>query len=121
MTAPYCNFLTPPSNTKDKFSSVIIIDADWNDVDSVAIWCKTASVCLNIYLYHENMLDEPWLINAVNISDHLIINTCASSIDHIKKPLLKTPHAWYYGKENFLGNSQRVTGVLDWFVKHHGN
>jgi hypothetical protein len=115
----YSNFITPPDFVKDDFPTVLIIDADWNHIDSIALWCKTAPVSLNIYIYIDIMLDEEWLVNAINQSKTIIMNTESSAIDHIKKQLLKADNVWYYGPHTFLGNPRKIQNPLDWFVTTH--
>lgn len=121
MAEPYSNFITPPSSVTDDFPSVLIIDADWNDIDSVAIWCKTASVSLNIYLYSDIMLDEIWLAESINKADNIIMNIAPSAVDHIKRELVKAPNVWYYGDKTFLGNDRKIAGVMDWFITRYGS
>ena len=116
----YSNFVTPPDFVKDPFPSVLIIDADWNYIDNIALWCKTASLNLNIYIYSDIMLNEEWLANAINTVDTIIMNTAPSAIDHIKKQLLKADNVWYYGGASFLGNPRKIDNPLDWFVSTHG-
>lgn len=121
MAEPYSNFITPPSSVTDEFPSVLIIDADWNDIDSVAIWCKTASVSLNIYLYSDIMLDEAWLAGAINKADNVIMNIAPGAVDHIKRDLIKASNVWYYGDKTFLGNDRKIAGVMDWFITRYGS
>jgi hypothetical protein len=120
MAQPYSNFITPPSFVEDQFPSVLIVDADWNDIDGLAIWCKTAPVSLNIYLYSDIMLDEEWLVQAINRAENIIINLDSSAVDHIKKQLIKAPNVWYYGDKTFLGNNRKLSGVMDYFARTYG-
>ena len=120
MAQPYSNFITPPSFVEDQFPSILIIDADWNDVDSLAIWCKTAPTSLNIYIYIDTMLDEEWLVKAINKSENIIVNLETSAVDHIKKQLIKAPNVWYYNAPTFLGNNRKLTGVMDYFARNYG-
>ena len=120
MEQTYSNFVTPPDFVKDQFPSVLIVDADWNDIDNLAIWCKTAPVSLNVYVYSDVMLDEVWLAEAINSVDNIIVNTAASAVDHIKNQLLKASNVYYYGDKTFLGNDRKITGVLDYFIKTYG-
>jgi hypothetical protein len=120
MAQHYSNFVTPPDHVTDPFPSVLIIDADWNDIDSLAIWCKTATVSLNIYLYSDIMLNEIWLAETINRVDHVIMNIEPSAVDHIKRELIKAPNVWYYGDKTFLGNDRKVNQLLDWFISQYG-
>lgn len=120
MAQPYSNFITPPDFVEDSFPSILIIDADWVDIESVALWCKTSPLNLNVYVYSDIMLDEVWLGNAINRVDTIIMNTQTSAVDHVKRQLLKSPRTWYYGDKHFLGNDQQLNKPLDWFVKNYG-
>lgn len=116
----YSNFVTPPDFVNDEFPSVLIIDADWMDIENIALWCKTAPVNLNIYIYSDIMLDEEWLAGAINSVDIIILNTQKSAVDHIKNQLLKGPKTWYYGEHTFLANDRKLNTPLDYFVKTYG-
>lgn len=120
MTQNYSNFVTPPSFVDDQFPSVLIIDADWNDIDNLALWCKTAPVNLNIYIYSDIMLDEIWLARAINSVETIIMNTANSAVDHVKKELLKAPNVWYYGDKSFLANKQKIENPIEYFIKTYG-
>ena len=120
MVQPYSNFVTPPDFVKDEFPSILIVDADWVDIEAIALWCKTSPVNLNIYIYSDIMLDEVWLGTAINLVETIIMNTQTSAVDHVKKHLLKSPKTWYYGDKTFLGNSQKINKPLEWFVKQYG-
>jgi hypothetical protein len=112
----YSNFITPPDFVKDDFPTVLIIDSDWVDIESVALWCKTAPKSYNIYIYSDIMLDEVWLLEAINSSHAVIINMENSAVDHIKRQLIKAPNCWYYGSKKFLGNSQHIDKPINWFI-----
>jgi hypothetical protein len=120
MTQHYSNFVTPPDFVDDNFPSVLIIDADWNDIDTLALWCKTAPLNLNVYIYSDIMLDEIWLAQAINSVDTIILNTANSAVDHIKKQLLKAPNVYYYGNKSFLANKQKIESPMDFFIKNYG-
>ena len=116
----YSNFVTPPDFVTDEFPSVLIIDADWMEIENIALWCKTAPVNLNIYIYSDIMPDEEWLAGAINSVDTIILNTQKSAVDHIKNQLIKGPKTWYYGDQTFLANDRKLNTPLDYFVKTYG-
>ena len=117
----YSNFVTPPDFVADQFPTILLIDLDWVHVDQLAIWCKSAPLNLNIYIYQDIMLNEAWLMDAINRSQTIIMNTAESAIDHVKNQLIKAPNVWYYGEKKFLGNQQKIDNPLDWFIKTYGN
>jgi hypothetical protein len=112
----YSNFITPPDFVKDEFPTVLIVDADWIDVESVALWCKTAPKSYNIYIYSDIMMDEVWLADAINSCNTVIINMEHSAVDHIKRQLIKASNCWYYGGAKFLGNPKNIDKPLNWFI-----
>ena len=114
------NFVTPPDFVDNDFPSVLIVDADWNDVESIALWCKTASVNLNVYVYSDIMLDEEWLSQAMNKCDTIVVNMANSAVDHIKKHMIKSTKTWYYGDKTFLGNNKKINLPVDYFVNTYG-
>ena len=116
----YSNFVTPPDFVEYPFPTILIIDSDWMHIDSIAIWCKTAPVNLNIYLYSDIMLNEAWLGQAINRADSIIMNIESSAIDHVKSKLLKADNVWYYGDKTFLGNSRKIDNPMDYFIKTYG-
>jgi len=116
----YSNFITPPDFVDNKLHSILIVDADWNDIESIALWCKTAPVSLNVYIYSDIMLDEEWLIQAMNLAQTIVVNMAPSAVDHIKKQMIKAEKTWYYGEMNFLGNTRKVNLPIDYFVKTYG-
>jgi hypothetical protein len=120
MTQNYSNFVTPPDFVKEDNPSILIVDADWVDIETVALWCKTAPANLNIYIYSDIMLDEVWLAQSINRVGTIIVNMQSSAVDHIKKDLIKGPNTWYYGDMNFLGNDRKLQKPIDWFIKHYG-
>ena len=117
----YSNFVTPPDFVNDEFHTVLLIDLDWVHVDELSIWCKTAPVNLNIYIYQDIMLNEAWLADAINRANTIIMNTDGSAVDHIKNQLIKASNVWYYGDKKFLGNQQKIDNPLDWFVRNYGH
>ena len=114
----YSNFITPPDHSEDPHINVLLIDADWLEVEAVAMWCKTANRSYNVYLYSDIMLDEEWLALTINRMDHIIVNMADSAISQVKGQLLKGTHTWYYGPRTFLGNKQKIERPLDWFISH---
>lgn len=115
---PYSNFITPPDFVDTANTSVLIVDAAWDDVETLALWCKEAHQSYNIYIYSDIMLDEAWLADAINAVDVVIVNTEDSAVSHVKNQLIKAANCWYYGPKKFLGNKQRMERPIDWFMSH---
>jgi len=115
----YSNFITPPDFVADELPTVLIVDADWNDVETIAMFCKATPHQFNVYLYTDIMLDEEWLNKAISLAHAIIINTQESACTKIKNQLLKDPRTWYYGPQKFLANSNKISSPLEFFSKYN--
>ena len=61
----HSNFITPP----DLVQTVLIIDANTEQVNAVAAVVRESQRAYNIYLYHNEMNDSDWLFAAIKKSD----------------------------------------------------
>ena len=113
----YSNFITPPSHTEESKPSVLIIDADWSEVEDIALWCRTSDYGYNIYLYQERMWDMDWLSQVVAKVDHMIINMQDSGISEVKQTLAQDPRAIVYATPGRNDLSRPV----EFFIKAHDN
>jgi hypothetical protein len=116
MADQYSNFVTPPDFVEDPHTSVLIIDADWADIEDIALWCKTAPKSYNIYIYSDIMMDEIWLAHAINSVNIVVLNTEDSAVKDIKTQLLQAGNVWYYGEHTFRGNKQKLGKPIEWFI-----
>jgi hypothetical protein len=116
MANQYSNFVTPPDFIDEDKPGVLIIDADWSDIETVALWCKTAPRDYNIYIYSDIMMDEIWLAQAINSVDVVILNTEDSAVKHVKTQLLQAENVWYYGPHTFRTNTQKLGKPIEWFI-----
>lgn len=113
---PYSNVITPPSFAKDKFESVLIIDSAWNEIEDVIHWFKTESdKNYNLYLYQDTMWEQAWLDQAINLVDHILINTQPGELTPIKSRLVADDRTWYYGPMTFAGSQQQIQRPIDFF------
>lgn len=113
----YSNFITPPDFVNEPKHNVLIMDASWDDVESLAIWCQNADVYFNVYIYEDIMADEEWLMKAAQIVDAIIVNSRDGSADATKGLLLKMDKVFYYGPKNYLRRDNQLTHPIDYFVK----
>ena len=83
---PYCNFITPPDQATEALASVLLIDADWNEIEEIALWYKNGDrdTCYNIFLYQDIMWESDWLQNIADSVDIIIVNTAESAILNAK-------------------------------------
>ena len=118
-TQEYSNFITPPDRVDEPKHSVLIMDADWNDVEVIAHWCRGADTYFNVYLYEDIMGDEEWAVQVANSVDAIIVNSRAGSADAMKGLFLKMDKVWYYGPKNYLRTDNRLETPLEYFVRYH--
>lgn len=115
---PYSNVITPPSFSEEKFPSVLIIDSAWNDIEDVIHWFKTESdTNYNLYLYQDTMWEPDWLDQAIDLADHILINTEPGELTPIKSRLVADDRSWYYGPMIFAGSSRKIQRPIDFFKK----
>jgi hypothetical protein len=58
----YSNFITPP----DLVHSILIIDANKEQIEACARYCADCASAYNIYLYNAEMNDLNWLAQVVD-------------------------------------------------------
>lgn len=112
----YSNIITPPDFSPDNLYSVLLVDPTWDEVNTLAIFLKTADKAYNIYVYQNEMNNEAWLLEAFTKVDVAVINTVANPLSPTKDKLLIQRDAFYYGPKNFLMNKNRIERVMDYFV-----
>lgn len=118
-TQEYSNFITPPDFVNEKKHTVFIMDADWNEVENIALWCQNVDTYFNVYLYEDIMCEEEWAVKAVELADAIIINSRNGTADAMKGLFLKLDKVWYYGQKNYLRTDNRLDSPLDYFVQYH--
>ena len=111
------NVITPPDFIENENINILIIDADLTDVENITLFLQTSFKFYNVYLYRDIMLDATWLEKAVNLADTIIVNTEESDCTAQKNQLIKDTRTWYYGPRQFLGNPQKLSSPIDFFVK----
>jgi hypothetical protein len=115
----YSNFITPPDFVDEPLPTVLVIDADWNDVETLALYCQSAKDSYNVYLYSDIMMEEEWLRKAIDVAHVIILNSAESACTKIKNQLIKDPRTWYYGPHKYLANPQRIESPIDFFNKNN--
>ena len=119
-TTPHCNFITPPDQAPEALPSVLLIDADWNDIEELALWYKNSNseIGYNIFLYQDTMWEPNWLTNIAETVDTIIVNTEESAITNTKMKYINRDCTWYYGPVKFKGSDRQLERPLDWFTTH---
>ena len=119
-TTPHCNFITPPDQAPEALPSVLLVDADWGDIEELALWYKNSNceTSYNVFLYQDTMWEPDWLAGLVEYVDMIIVNTEESAITNTKMKYISRENTWYYGPVKFKGSDRQINRPLDWFVKH---
>jgi hypothetical protein len=117
----YSNFITPPDFVDEKKHTVLLIDVHADDVQTLAMFCKTSPEFFNVYLYNYQMASEDWFGEARDRADAIIINTEVNTFSSIKDLLAELPTAWYYGPKSFLKNPNRIKSPIDYFIQYSNN
>lgn len=116
----FSNLITPPDFIeRSSRHSVLLIDPDWSEVETLALFLKTSKNSFDVYVYRETeMNDQGWLLKAETIVDAIVINTNPTDISVIKDKFAVKANAWYYGGKNFLTNKHRIEQPVDYFVQY---
>jgi hypothetical protein len=109
------NFITPPDFVDEPNHTILLIDVDPVDVETLAFLCGSHNESFNVYLYKEDLNNLPWLEEAVDKADAIIINTVTNGISGIKEFYATSKIAYHYGPRD-LGNERKHQTVLDYFV-----
>jgi hypothetical protein len=62
------------------------------------------------------MMNLTWLDSAVERSHVVIINTDANDLSAYKDKLSTRSTSYHYGPKNFLGSTNRIEKLVDYFV-----
>lgn len=110
------NFITPPDFVEDPNHTILLIDADPVDVETLAYLCAGHEEAFNIYLYREDMNDDLWLNQAADRADTIIVNTVDNKLSGIKDNFIDFQRTYYYGPKHFLHSTRQCSTLLDYFV-----
>jgi len=67
-------FITYPSTVNKENNTVVLIDADVDDVERIGLFCKTSKRDHDIYLYRGDLHDLEWLNSICKQADVILIN-----------------------------------------------
>ena len=115
------NFITPPDVVDDERHSVLIVDADPTDIESLALVCANHNHAFNVYLYNHGMQDLEWLVSIASKVDTVIINNAGNGLSAIKQTLIALPNARHYGNEDLTEFDSKYCGVLEYFINYSDN
>ena len=107
------NLITPPDIVNNGLHSVILIDPEQDEVDTIIKFCQHSEQAYNIYVYTPNMDNLEWLARAVNASQAAIINT--RSDDY--KDLWLLDKTYHYGTRIIVENPKKLVDPVHYFAK----
>lgn len=71
-----------PTNDRRK---MLIVDADWRDIEALGLLCMTQNVEWDFFLYGPTSIDKEWLDHAVEDAHLIIMNNNEDSDRHINE------------------------------------
>jgi hypothetical protein len=114
----HSNFITPPDFVNEPLHTVLLIDPTWQELESIAVLCKTSGTDFNVYVYDDTMNDIDWLLSAAQQADTIIVNTTPTACSPTKDRLIDLPRTYYYGPKNFLSNQKQIAHPQDYFIEY---
>lgn len=114
----YSNFVTYPDFVEDDFYNVLLVDPTQEDVENIALICKNVGTDFNIYIYLDQHAQLPWLEEAFNRSDTVLINTAPNNLSPVKDKLIQHPKAAHYGPKRFFDNNRRIEKPMEFFINY---
>lgn len=114
----YSNIITPPDFVTEQKHTVVLIDAEKNEIEQLASLCRQIDAEFNIYLYIASMDDQKWLSTAINLADTVIVNSSSTSVSDLKDQLCNQNKCWYYGEKTFANNTKKLANPTDYFVQY---
>lgn len=107
------NLVTPPDIVQNELHSIVLVDPEQDEVDTIIRFCQYSDQAYNIYVYTPNMNNLDWLARAVNSSEAAIVNT--RSDDYRDYWLLEK--TYYYGPKILIENPRKLSDPIHYFAK----
>lgn len=116
----FSNIITPPDFINSNDHTVLLIDPEWHEIETLALFLNTAKEAFTIYTYREEMNDQVWLDRALQKSSAVIVNTINNNISTLKDRLVcnKEFTVYFYGDKNFLMNNKKINSPIEYFVRY---
>jgi hypothetical protein len=102
-------FITYPSvEPKSLDHTVVLIDANIDDIERVGLFCKQSNKEYDIYLYRSDLSDLEWLSSIVVNSDTVLLNELSTECTNSKiikfgsRQILRNPVDYFqeYDQQN---------------------
>ena len=110
-------FITSPDLVGKDMHSVLIVDAEWSDIENVAFFCKSCEEDFTIYLYQAYENNKEWLMDAFSRSDVVLINNLNGKLSQFFDKLLLDPNAYYFGNK-IAGKDNYFKNPVDYFIEY---
>ena len=75
------NLVTPPDFVNNNNRTAVVINATWDEIESLHLWLATAFQDWNIYFYNHTMENLAWLEQAVDRAEVVVVNQSTSNWD----------------------------------------
>lgn len=102
-------FITYPSTVTKENNTVVIIDADVDDIERIGFFCKTSNVDHDIYLYRGDLHDLEWLNCISKEANRILINDSSQVTIHNSDQVTR------------YGQGLDLVNPLDYFKKFEEN
>ena len=109
------NFITIPDFVATQQHTILLVDVDPDDIETLAHMCSNYAESFNVYLYYASNNDTQWLERAAALADTIIVNTVQNELSNIKDTYIVQGRTMYYGPKTFQYGNQCRT-VLDYFA-----
>lgn len=93
----------PVADPEEVHTKILIVDANWRDIEAIAFLCMTRQVKYDFYLFGPTSIDLKWLDRAVDAADTILINgTNTGRHVDIKTDISKLEKSIVLGEGNIL-------------------
>lgn len=110
-------FITVPDIIPKEHHTVLMIDSDWEDIETVAYFCKSCQEDFTIYLYQAFENNKEWLMDAFANCDTVLINNVEGKLSAFLNKMLSDPHAFYFG-EKIEGKDNFYNNPVEYFIEY---
>lgn len=110
-------FITSPDIVAHEHHTVLMVDADWEDIETVAYFCKSSQETFTIYLYQAYENNKEWLMDAFAQCDIVLINHVDGKLSSFFNKMLNDSNAFYFG-EKIEGKDNFYKNPVEYFIEY---
>jgi hypothetical protein len=107
-------FISPPDIVDLENKAVLLVDFPYDDIEKIALYCKTADEDYDILLYSPNEHQREWLDWAFATCDTAIVNLNYTINTLIKAQMVIMPKTLYVGNLDIMQN-RCIESPLEYF------